>query len=197
MAVYTDNFNRQDGGPGANWAQHDGFGTIGFMVSSNRVIPGSNYAWAGMTYSAGTFADDQYSQIVETDVQVGVSPAPCVRMTINAGADTCYWACFSNHHINHAGAFYRISGGTWTQLGSNFNPTADYQGGTARLEASGTTLTAKFRDVSQGTRTDATYASGKAGLSLYAEGASIFDDWEGGDLAAAAVGNPAYAYAQQ
>jgi hypothetical protein len=59
-----------------------------------------------------------------------------------------------------------------------------------RCEAEGTTIRRKINGVTQGSVTDATYASGKAGVAQ--NGQQTWDDWEGGDLSGGgATINPA------
>src|SRR3989304_5384307 len=72
-------------------------------------------------------------------------------------------------------------GGVWTQLGSDLANPAN--GSVLKLEVSGTTLTAYDDDVSQGSRTDSSIASGYAGVAAYGDNTTTRgDNFEGGNL---------------
>lgn len=167
----------------ANWANNAG----AFVINTNAVAPNSAAAECGARWTADAFANDQYSQCVlsakegTSNFEVGIG----VR---HAAAATATYYGYYQDGLN-AGACFKNVAGTWTQLGAAFGSAAAST--VIRLEIAGTTLTVLHGGVSQGTRTDASIASGVAGLVGFGASTSQrADNWEGGNLGVAQVGKP-------
>jgi len=179
--IASDDFNRADGALGADWA----VGVGAFEIASNAARTNSNadgYAyWAG----AGTFDDDQYSQVVLAAAASGNPGSDnwgglCVR----GGGDGAYVLEVSSTIWYLARL---TSGGTFTNLTNGSLTMA--AGDTVYLEIVGTTLIGKHNGTQFTTTTDSTYSTGKPGLSGYKVASGTTEDsWEGGD-----VGTPAAA----
>ena len=137
------------------------------------------------TISGAQFSQATVSTFAATNGQALVT----TRMASDTDGDCYLWYAYDGWN---AIRLYRADDtGTiaFTQLGANFTPTA-VAGDILRLESDGSTHTCKKNGVSQGTRTDATYATGQPGLAVgwaVAETDSEMDDWSGGDLAGGAV----------
>jgi hypothetical protein len=149
-----------------------------------RPFNASDYCIA--TWNADAFANNQYSEFTVTAIGSGHLGA-FVRGA--SGADG--YACRADGYITRYDDAGSLSGETILASGLTTATTGDV----VRGEAEGTTLRTLIDGVSAGSITDATYASGSAGLWGYNGGDNYIDNWEGGNLAAA--GNPWYAYAQQ
>jgi hypothetical protein len=178
----TDNFNRADGGLGANWtAFTDTFMTATLAIASNVVTQSSNGTDAFSLWTADTFQNDQYSQCVIASATGSSNSGPIVRGTTGGT---------NKHYEFDAGpgatsAIYLYDAGVgWTSLATGV---AVANGDTLRLEITGTTLTAKVNAATNCTATDATLSSGNPGMHNFPDtGQTItLDDWLGGPITAA------------
>lgn len=184
----TDNFNRADGGLGANWTTVTGEGSP--AIVSNVVQTGATGTDSLAYYNAATWPNDQYSAVkLVTAATAFCGNGPVVRAA--AGADT-YYQLEGNFAGSGPAAGLRLLkrvAGTGTQLVQNSY--AWSAGDTARLEIIGTTLTGYINGVSRITATDAALASGNAGLIVYVDSGltllAKIDDFEGGDFGGGAI----------
>jgi hypothetical protein len=188
----TDDFNRADGGLGANWAGEDwyiGGASFDFAIVSNQVKPsGGGEAYA---YYVGAFSDDQYAKvtIIDPDNVGDQGIGVVLRMNDSVEADVLSGYDFTGKF--DYGVIRRWDNGSRTILanpGWSMDP-GDEIGG----EAEGTALRIFKNDVEEDDATDGTYSSGNPGLAAldFGGGAdSEMDDWEGGDLGAPAAGQP-------
>jgi hypothetical protein len=169
-ATATDDFNRADGGPGANWTLIQG---SGMTISGNGVVPvGSSET--GHYWNAGTLSAAHVSQVKRTTT--GNYGGPAVRCS--AGGNGIVW--FNN------GVVRRIVAGGVTPLTSQATFAS---GDVASLSITGTTLEFFKNGVSVGTLVDAgAPVGGRPGIiffnNLDSPGVKL-DDWTGGDLAVA------------
>jgi len=195
MAVETEAFTAANGtditSVGSSiWAY--GNGSSGkLFVTDNRIrsILNENVAW--FARRAGTFADNQYAQIKLAKFASNSHVGVCVRANTSG---TCYLLVAS-------------SSGYFLSRRINFNYVELRAGSLAfsvndvlTLEASGTTLTCKKNGTSFWTQTDSNIASGNPGVADISSNALDFtagDDWEGGDLATAALQNFQYDWPHQ
>ncbi len=169
----TDNFNRDNGGLGANWTTCSNVQAP--QISSNQVVQGSDES--GAYWSADSFNDDQYSKIkVVTSADW---MATIVRF--NPGAQETMYALFRDYGTTLA--IYVRSAGSWTQLGSVYGPIAVPNGSTFKLSVTGETLTPAVDDVDLATRSSAAIASGAPGFRV--KSPAVLDDWEGGNVGGA------------
>ena len=188
----TDNFNGTTGDQlvdyNASWTLNDG----DFDIVGNATIAPDDAGFCLAHWNADAFADNQYAQLVHVDSGFNWL-GPAVR--VGAAAVTGYtYSCRSS-----ARNLSRWVAGAETALAAVGSGTSDND--VLRLEASGTTITPILNavtDAGLGAQTDATIASGSAGICGYgAAGTSDEgDDWEGGNLGGAPAGNPWYYYAQ-
>ncbi len=176
----TDNFDRADYSDlGANWTKTSDLAQP--RIASNAVTSASGGSDSGAYYSAGTAPSaDHWSELKITTTSDG---GPAVRCT----ADGCYYLAGSSG----SNSIYRFkTGANWLQIGAALNIT---YGATdvVRLEATGTsttTLKVYVNGVQQGTdRTDSSTPLTTGYYGLYVAGSTVVDDWQGGEVAAAAT----------
>jgi hypothetical protein len=173
----TDDFNRANGGLGANWtAQVDTFVTDTLAIVSNQVTNTVNLDAASL-WSADKFANDQYAQCVIANLNAGSNGGPTVR------GQSTGTKRYEFDAGNAAGqTLYYYDGATnWTTLASNSGVA---NGDTIRLEVTGTGLTCKVNGATTITATDATLSSGAPGLhkNNQATPANTLDNWLGGPI---------------
>jgi hypothetical protein len=139
-------------------------------------------ARANDTAPGAAIGADQYSQVTLTTLGAGnPEGGPTCRMASTTDGD-----CYLIDAVAGDGFyFFRCTdGGTlsFTQLGAKVSVTP-VAGDTLKLVVTGTTLESFRNGVSQGTRTDATFASGQPGLWIWAATLANRqqDDWLGGD----------------
>lgn len=170
----SDNFNRANGGLGANWTTITGLSAP--TISGNTIAA----ALSGAYWSANTFSDNQYSQGAVTASTDAYGALVIVRQS--SSANTSYWATIwddtSGSGHNYCVMYKRITG-TDTQLGVSVNCDAYGASFNLRLEASGTTLTYKIGATTIMTRTDSAITSGSAG---FASNNANYDNFVAGDL---------------
>lgn len=169
----TDDFNRADGAPGANWTTATSF--TGILISSSQCSTGLGGDVAAF-YSAGTFANGQYAQAKINAVDCGIA----LRMVVG---DSFYAVLIEGAF--GAGATLTVAkfvSAAYTVIATEtvtFNSTdvlyAQIVGTSISVKRNGSALGA-------GPYTDASLASGKPGI--FGFGSGLLDDWEGGDVAA-------------
>lgn len=184
----TDNFNRANGPLGVgNWTTTTGFTSLDIV---SNAIPGGGASDLADYYSGTAFANDQYAQAVLPTI--ATSPAGSglgVAVRVASGAQTMYMVAASSQGTE----LIKVVAGTFTALTSD--ATAWANGDTIRLEVSGASPNITLRVKRNGSEigaltvtTETAIASGSAGLwhSSTSTGSPTLDDWEGGDLTAAA-----------
>lgn len=141
----------------------------------------SGAGWCGARCEAADAGGvNQYSQVTFINFEGG----PAVRMQ-SATSGSCYFldastasAIFRLYKITDTGSI------NFAQLGANITPNggvAPVAGAVLRLEARGTTLEVFQDGISLGTRIDATFSGGNAGIfSIAVQGQ--FSDWSGGSF---------------
>lgn len=175
----TDNFNRSTGFANGTWTVING-GVNAFIIDSDIQARPFNAASISLVYwDDDAFPDDQYSQLVfVSGVYVGVG---CRLAT---GAD--------GYAFGASGALYRYDNASGFSGQTNLTSEAGSLtgGDIIRLECEGTTIRGLINGGETDSVTDATYASGSAGLWGYAGGAYLGDDWEGGSIGGGGGADP-------
>ena len=169
----TDDFNRADGGLGANWsAVSDG----ALSISSQAVLGTS--ATAGDIRVGETYAGDQSSQVEVTSTQLsgGQWIGPAVRM--QPGGQDLYLGIYFWNNGTQQLRLYKRSAGTWIQLGSSFNSGALPAGTQLKLTAIGSTISFLQNGLARVTATDSTVIGGAPGIMTF--GTAKADNWVGG-----------------
>lgn len=173
MATATDSFTRADSGSlGANWTAQS---ANAFGISSNQAAPQGGFNVHAQYWSADTFSGDQYSEA--TISGLGGSSYVGVAVRCATGAVTNYglWVNPGGDSIIR----YTVGGADTTIL--TMSSSAFANGDVARLEVSGTTLTAKKNGAVVGTITHSSLSSGSPGMVAYGSAARL-DNWTGSDI---------------
>lgn len=166
--LFTDTFDRADSDPmnttssdGNTWT--DGPGTMTSCKTLANNLRGAAGGENGAMVATPTFPNDQSATL--TLVAAGNLEGVMVRM--QAGTASGYLAVFDD--ATHVSVYKLVDTGSfaYTLLGSQYTVAATVAGDTMSLVITGTTLTLYINGASQGTRTDATYASGQPGVYFY------------------------------
>jgi hypothetical protein len=183
LAMPTDDFNRADSTDlGANWTPPSAYSPM--QIVSNAVRPTVTTDTNSGEYYAGTFTNDQYSQVVIKALPASsfVGCGPAVRMSASAGGYTVAVNTVAGIHL------YGPSG----VIGS-YGETTPAVNDLIRLEAEGTAIRVYQNGTLRISTTDSNIASGNPGIFAYANGQTLadiqLDDWEGGNLGAPPVGS--------
>ena len=167
----------------ASWSLNSG----NFQVDASDVVVANASAECGAFWNADAFNGNHYAFITRTAVGTDwLGPG-----TRHAGAGTASYYGFYTQGTGAETYLFKMVTGTWTQLGSvgSVNIVAN---DVLRLESNGTTHT-PIRNgstyTSIGAQTDSALSGGAAGMSGYglATLANAGDNWEGGNLGAAAA----------
>ena len=180
----SDDFNRADGGLGANWT---GVSDGGLSISSQAVV-GSSAGVAGDIWTGQTYASDQYSQVEVTSTQLtgGQWIGPAVRAQ-NGGQDTYLGIYFWNNGSPQL-RLYERSAGTWTQLGGSYNSGPLAAGTQLQLIAVGSKISFLQNGVTRIAVSDNSLTGGAPGIIAF--GAATGDNWSGGT--ATSSSNPGF-----
>ena len=166
--IATDNFNRGDGGLGANWTDTADEGSTPSIVSNQ--VTSSGGLDAAAFWNAHSFNNDQYSQITITDAG-GDFCGPVVR------ANTTDFVFGQENGTNVK--IYWYNGGAYTEVASAAYSVQNND--VLRLEAIGTTFSLYVNDVLKASGSNASApASGKPGLNVSSTGK--LDNFEGGNF---------------
>lgn len=180
MTDRTDNFNRANGGLGANWtALTDANVTDTLTIVSNAVTGTAINLDSASYWSADTFQNDQYSQCVVAGTLGGDNMGPTVR---NQATGTKRYEYDGG--VSSGQTLYYYDGATgWNTLASSGGIT---NGDTLRLEVTGTSLVCKDNGSQTLTATDATLSSGAPGMHANPQFTTNcnMDDWLGGPITA-------------
>ena len=195
MAVETESFTAGNGtditSVGSSiWAYGNGSSGKLFVTDNQiRATLNENITW--FARRAGTFTDNQYAQIKLVKFASSSRIGVCVRANTSG---TGYLLVASNSEyflislVSYSFTLLRSAG-----LAFSVNDILS-------LEVSGTTLTCKKNGTSFWTATDSNIASGNPGVADLSANALDFtagDDWDGGDLVAAALQNFQYDWPHQ
>jgi len=174
-----DNFNRADGGLGANWTSFLPSATfIAPAIVSNQYSLNTNGKAMMAFWGANTFANDQFSQITVTgDISANSTHFALVRFSASGGY---HCTLSSGANASHIGK--RDNTGFLTNLTNvTLTPAAN---DLVRCEAVGTTINFYQNGALVSSVVDATFASGAPGSGMFINAAvtTSLDNWSGGNL---------------
>jgi hypothetical protein len=175
----SDAFTRADtlNDLGANWTAQDVTYRLGILT--NRAYSTQFVNWSANFWSADAFSNDQYSQIVIVDDSVAG-----ILVTVRASGTSVAAQNFYAMACDQAGgSIVEVNSGSMNVIGT---AAACTNGDTVRTEVSGTTITVKVNGATVGTTTDATIASGSAGIGVFDTNVYI-DDFAADNLTVATV----------
>jgi chitodextrinase len=186
----TDDFNRNDGPLGLNWAKPIPASEQTLVIVNNGVTPDIDNAHCYVYWTGSTFSQDQYSQVQISNV----GPWNGVIARAQPGIDRFYLALvFDTNdyrlYLRKDGLYYSLStGSTETWL----------PGDVIRLEAAGTnpvnlTLLRNGNPVLTYTDSTENLVGGNPGIGIYSRTQAHLeiDNWEGGNLGAMGAMMPA------
>lgn len=180
----ADDFDRADGGLGANWATTTD--STALAIVSNEAV-GNSAAVFGGRYTATAAPNDGYAEIVVGSVvcttsDEGIGPA----YRVASGALTKYLVQTNTNETR----LYRVVGGGYAQLGSD--GVSCVTGDVLRLTCNGTSISVQRNGTDIiGPVTNGDIASGDAGM--WAAETSSFGtaaSWAMGDLNAGGAASP-------
>jgi hypothetical protein len=172
----TDNF------PGtslsANWTTDDS--TAKILAVSSGSVHGNSAAQHGLAHWNAVFKNDQFAQATITALNGSGSNTMGVSVR-TSGSDLTNYFLWS--WGNGVIGFFKTVHGTSTSLGDCSASTASV-GNVLRIEASGSTITAKKNGVAicGSPVTDTDIPSGAPGIFGYDSGNSAINTWSGGNL---------------
>ncbi|WP_262059670.1 hypothetical protein [Streptomyces sp. STR69] len=179
MTTFTDNFNRGDGAPGANWVDSSGLWTIVSQQLSSGTAGGTIIIRA-----ATAMATNDNSAQVAIAATGAVSHGVFCRANTGSGFTSGYlwrndgtsWVLFSN------------VGSSFTSLGSFAG--AAVAGDVAKITAVGSTITGYVNGVARVTVTNTAVTTG-TGVGLRAESSNVlrFDDFAAADVTSGTTGD--------
>lgn len=180
MTTFSDDFNRADGAPGANWVDGSGLWTI----ISQQLSSGSAGGTIVLRAATAMATNDNYAQITITATAVASHGVWCRGNTgFTQGYlwrnDGTSWVLFSN------------VGGSFTSLGSFAG--AAVAGDVAKVQAVGSTITGYVNGVSRVSVTNTAVATGTSvGLRADSTSALRFDNFASGDVTSGVAGGAAF-----
>ena len=175
----SDDFTAADGTAltthSASWTLCSG----NFAIYSNAV--GSSAGGeCGAGWNADAFENDQYAKATVALIDT-VDDWHIVGVAVRCDVTTPSANYYGFYGSDTEGYLFKIVAGVYTQFGA---ATAGFDAtDVIRIEAEGTTITAKINGVTVRTADDNAFASGAAGICGYRAGEeSMLGDWEGGNL---------------
>lgn len=168
LLTRTDDFERANGGLGANWTTVTG--AFAPTISSGNVIS-SSYGDASISYWSGdTFTSNQCSTIT---IDTPNRQAPIINAS--ATEKTYYMFRLQDAYVIK---MYKVVSGVETQLGGDY--TIDmFTGDTIGLCTDGTTLTPSRNGSNLATRSDSTITDGSPGIYVLFDGSLGIKSWTG------------------
>ena len=169
----ADDFNRADGGLGANWTTTTGNSAP--VIATNEATS-SGAGTFSARYTATGAPNDQYAEVTVGTVvsgsnDEGVGPA----CRIQSGVETFYLAQGNSLQTR----LYRCSSGAFTLLGEGYGVVA---GDLLRLTCNGSTISVQLNGYTIISATDANIGSGDAGIWITSTGSGRINAFAFGNL---------------
>lgn len=167
--LFTDDFNRANGGLGANWTDL----AAGLAISSNQVAGIATEAAA--YYNGGTPAANAWVQL-----KYSTKSATAGYLGLRLNTATFNGYTFNASTGLNSGQVLRLDGGVPSGVGRVLKEPAD--GSVVRVEMRGSTISIYYDDVLQGTRTDANHSAANRSFIGGTGTALRLDDFATGNL---------------
>jgi hypothetical protein len=156
------------------------------QVRSNAAQANSSSDETCCRWNADTFNDNQYAFITATLLTSSLYIGAAVRCSNSAETYYGYYMDTSNRY------FFKMVAGTFTDLVTPVTGASNTAPDDLRIEANGTTITAKLNGVTDGSfsTTDSSISSGYGGLCGWGQAFAADtsgDTWEAGDLGGVVV----------
>jgi hypothetical protein len=175
MTTFSDDFNRADGDPGANWVQVSGTWTI----VSNQLSPGTTGGTVVLRAATAMSTSDNYAQVTIT-ATTPVSQGVWCR----GNSDLTSGYALRNNGSNWA--LFSVVGGAFTSIGTYSAAAAVND--VAKVQAVGSTITAYINGVSRISVTNTAVTTGTScGIRSEANTGLRYDDFTAADVIAGAT----------
>jgi hypothetical protein len=179
MTTFTDDFNRADGSPGANWVQVSGTWTI----VSNRLSSGS---------AGGTIVIRAATAMATNDnsAQVTIATTGAVSHGVWARGNTTITQGYLWRNDGTSWNLFSVVGGSFVSIGSFAG--AAVAGDVAKIQAVGSTIKGLVNGVVRVSVTDTAVTTGTS-VGIRAESSNLlrFDDFTGADVTSGTTGDAA------
>jgi hypothetical protein len=170
----SDDFQRADGGLGANWQKiKDG----GLKISSQAVTGRSGLT--GDMWAAEKFPGNQYSQIEITPKQLKNGQWVGTAVRVQKGGLSAYVGIYDWNSGRPELKLFKRIGGIWTQLSQSYSPGPLAAGTQLKVAAVGSTITFLENGIQRLSVSDPSLSGGAPGIMIYGHGAA--GSWSGGD----------------
>jgi hypothetical protein len=174
MSAY-DSFNRPNGklqAGNVNWTVVTGAIDIASNVAVGNAVGQSVAVYTGVSWPT----DDQTVRITLSS-GTGPGASAAIRLRSSSTVDSGYTCLSAATSGSQVLSMYRVSSGTYTQLGSNVSY-VPAKGDVLSCNATGTIITLYVNGVQKIQQTDATFASGYPGIQFTGNAAAVTaDDW--------------------
>ena len=178
----SDDFNRANGGLGANWtAISDG----GMAIASQQAA-GTAGKTTGDLWTANTFTSDQYSQVQVTSTPMSGGEWIGAAVRLQSSGQTGYVGIYKWNSGSPVLEIFKRSGGGWAQLSGAYSSGVLAAGTQLQLTAVGSTISFWQNGVKRLSVTDSSITGGAPGMMAYGNGTA--DSWSGGNAASFTVG---------
>ena len=175
-----DDYNRADGGLGANYTTPSGYN--GMEVSSNRLKSSAEIDSAAI-WNTSYAADQQVAIKAPVLFEAGHLLRICVRLQSATGFGECYYVEFERGASDAKVRFYYYSGTVATQLGNELNLGIFMDNDQFGVRVSGSTLSAWINGTQVASVMDSTLnAAGRFLINIPATSVTRLDDLCGGAL---------------
>jgi hypothetical protein len=179
MTTFTDDFNRADGSPGANWTAVSGTWTI----ASNQLSSGN---------AGGTIVIRATTAMATNDnsAQVTIAATGAVSHGVFCRGNSTFTQGYLWRNDGTSWNLFSNVGGSFTSIGSFAG--AAVAGDVAKISAVGSTIKGWVNGVARVTVTDTAVTTGTS-VGLRAESTNLlrFDDFTGADVTSGVTGDAA------
>lgn len=181
MTTFTDDFNRTDGAPGANWVLVSGPWTIISQQLSSGTAGGTVIIRAATAMATN-----------DNSAQVTIAATGAVSHGVWARGNTTFTQGYLWRNDGTSWTLFSNVGGSFTSIGSFAG--AAVAGDIAKIQAVGSTIKGLVNGIVRVSVTDSAVTTGTS-VGIRAESSNLlrFDDFTGADVTSGATGDAALA----
>jgi hypothetical protein len=179
VTTFTDDFNRADGSPGANWVQVSGAWTI----ISQQLSSGTTGTTVVLRAATAMATSDNYSQVT-------IAATTSASQGVWCRGDSTLTSGYAVRNNGTNWALFSVTGGTFTSIGTY--AAAAVAGDVVKIQAVGSTITVYINGVSRISVTNTAVTTGTSvGIRSDVNSALRYDDFTAADVASGATGDAA------
>jgi hypothetical protein len=181
MTTFTDDFNRADGSPGANWVQVSGT----WSIISQQLSSGTAGGTVIMRAATAMATNDNSAQVT-------IAATGAVSHGVWCRGSTTFTQGYLWRNDGTSWTLFSNVGGSFTSIGSFAG--AAVAGDVAKIQAVGSTIKGLVNGVVRVSVTDTAVTTGTS-VGIRAESTNLlrFDDFTGADVTSGATGDAALA----